>query len=108
MPTYDYQCEHCSHLFEAFHGIKETPNLSCPQCKTQKVKRKISKGAGIHFKGSGFYVNDYKKKQSNSTSTQTEPPKPKSSSAEKKETSSSVKEKGNQPSKKKETKIQKN
>ena len=63
MPTYDYQCDQCSHVFELFHGINETPRLSCPKCQTKKVYRKISGGAGIHFKGSGFYVNDYKKKK---------------------------------------------
>lgn len=59
MPTYDYKCPKCSNKFEKFHGISETPEVVCPQCGTASEKQ-IGGGAGIHFKGSGFYVNDYK------------------------------------------------
>lgn len=59
MPTYDYQCEKCNHQFEAFQSISDAPLTSCPKC-SGKVNRLISGGAGILFKGSGFYVNDSK------------------------------------------------
>ena len=75
MPTYDYQCNHCLQIFEVFHGMSEKPKILCPECQTNKVSRKISKGAGIHFKGSGFYVNDYKKKSSDLSTTKKEPQK---------------------------------
>lgn len=58
MPTYDYECLHCGHAFEEFHSIK-APNPPCPQCG-RDVKRKIGTGAGLLFKGSGFYITDYR------------------------------------------------
>ena len=63
MPTYDYLCEQCGHVFEAFHGMKETPALKCPECGGN-VKKMIGTGAGLIFKGSGFYITDYKNKKS--------------------------------------------
>jgi putative FmdB family regulatory protein len=60
MPTYEYICTKCGHEFEAFQSINEPPVKSCPKCKG-KVERKISGGAGLIFKGSGFYITDYKK-----------------------------------------------
>ena len=60
MPTYDYRCESCSDVFEVFHKINDAPVASCPKCGG-KVKKLISGGGGILFKGSGFYVTDYKK-----------------------------------------------
>lgn len=62
MPTYDYQCGKCQHTFEKFQGIKEKPEAKCPKCGG-KARRLISAGAGIIFKGSGFYETDYKKKK---------------------------------------------
>lgn len=65
MPTYEYRCEACEHVFEVFHGINENPEIVCPVCeKTDQVERLISAGAGLIFKGSGFYITDYKKKNS--------------------------------------------
>ena len=61
MPTYEYECLECRHRFEVFQKINENPVSKCVKCKG-KVKRIIGVGAGIIFKGSGFYVNDYKKK----------------------------------------------
>ncbi len=63
MPTYEYECLECKHRFEAFQSMKEEPLKECPKCHG-KVKRLIGTGAGIIFKGSGFYVNDYKKASS--------------------------------------------
>jgi putative FmdB family regulatory protein len=60
MPTYDYQCEACSHAFEAFQQITAAPLVECPQCKTPSLKRLIGAGAGPIFKGTGFYCTDYK------------------------------------------------
>jgi putative FmdB family regulatory protein len=57
MPTYDYRCLACGHRFEAMQRITEAPLSRCPKCKG-KVKRLIGGGAGVIFKGSGFYVTD--------------------------------------------------
>ncbi len=59
MPTYDYQCVSCSHQFEVFHAISAEPVLECPVCGSP-VKRLIGGGTGLIFKGSGFYITDYK------------------------------------------------
>lgn len=60
MPTYDYRCAACGHALEIFHGISEKPKRTCPRCKKPKLERLISAGAGIVFKGSGFYQTDYR------------------------------------------------
>jgi len=62
MPTYDYRCLACGHTLEIFHGISEKPRKTCPKCKKQKLERQISAGAGLVFKGSGFYLTDYRSK----------------------------------------------
>ncbi|HEY0944796.1 MAG TPA: FmdB family zinc ribbon protein [Opitutaceae bacterium] len=62
MPTYDYACTECGHEFEAFQSMNDQPLTTCPACKEPKVKRKIGGGAGLIFKGSGFYITDYKNK----------------------------------------------
>jgi putative FmdB family regulatory protein len=59
MPTYDYECTACAHRFEAFHSMSAEPLKECPECKG-KVQRLIGTGAGILFKGSGFYQTDYR------------------------------------------------
>ena len=61
MPTYDYECIHCGKVFEVFQKISDKPLEKCPKCN-KKIRRLIGKGAGIIFKGSGFYATDYKKK----------------------------------------------
>ena len=63
MPTYDYQCTECGHTFEAFQSMTEEPLKKCPECNG-KVKRLIGGGSGLIFKGSGFYITDYKKSNS--------------------------------------------
>jgi len=68
MPTYDYKCPECSVKFEKFHGISESPDVKCPKCGTSSTKQ-IGGGAGIMFKGSGFYVNDYKSSSSEKASS---------------------------------------
>jgi len=62
MPTYEYRCEDCGHEFEAFQTMSEPPVERCPVCNG-KVKRIISGGAGFLFKGSGFYITDYRSKE---------------------------------------------
>lgn len=66
MPTYEYECRACGHRFELFQRMTESPRKRCPRCKG-KVQRLIGKGAGIIFKGSGFYETDYKKKTGGET-----------------------------------------
>lgn len=60
MPTYEYECEACGHEFETFQSITGKPVRRCPKCRRLKVRRLIGKGAGIIFKGSGFYQTDYR------------------------------------------------
>ena len=60
MPTYDYVCEDCDHAFELFQSIKARPIRKCPKCGKLSVQRLIGAGAGIIFKGSGFYETDYR------------------------------------------------
>jgi putative FmdB family regulatory protein len=60
MPTYEYRCEACRHEFEKFQSITAQPIKKCPECGKNKVKRLISTGAGLIFKGSGFYITDYR------------------------------------------------
>lgn len=60
MPTYEYECMHCGYTFEAFQKMTDKALDKCPKCQ-KKVKRLIGSGAGIIFKGSGFYATDYRK-----------------------------------------------
>ncbi len=66
MPTYEYKCSTCTKVFEHFQSIKDEPLKECLCEKKGSVNRLISSGTGIIFKGSGFYVNDYKKSGSGS------------------------------------------
>jgi putative FmdB family regulatory protein len=60
MPTYEYRCEACEHRFELFQPITSNPVRKCPKCGRLKVRRLISGGGAIIFKGSGFYATDYR------------------------------------------------
>jgi putative FmdB family regulatory protein len=60
MPTYEYKCTACGHAFERFQPMSAEPIKRCPQCGKSKVKRLIGTGAGLIFKGSGFYITDYR------------------------------------------------
>lgn len=61
MPTYDYKCSQCGHMFEEFQSISATPLVRCPQCGQDGLKRVLGGGAGMIFKGQGFYLTDYRK-----------------------------------------------
>ena len=63
MPTYDYHCDACDHEFEEFQAMLDKPLKKCPKCKKAGVKRLIGGGAGLIFKGTGFYITDYKNKK---------------------------------------------
>ena len=84
MPTYDYKCLECDIQFEKFQGITAPPLEECPECNG-KVKRLIGAGAGLIFKGSGFYITDYRsegykesaKKDKNASSDKSEKSKKK-------------------------------
>lgn len=61
MPTYDYECQKCGHQFEARQSMKDPHLTDCPQEACEgPVKRKVGLGAGFIFKGSGFYITDYR------------------------------------------------
>ncbi|MCA9064066.1 MAG: zinc ribbon domain-containing protein [Planctomycetaceae bacterium] len=60
MPTYEYRCSACNNEWEEFQSIKADPTKKCPKCKKNKAERIISSGGGLIFKGSGFYITDYR------------------------------------------------
>jgi len=60
MPTYDYECSSCGHKFELFQPITARPRKTCPSCGRRTAKRLIGAGAGIIFRGPGFYETDYR------------------------------------------------
>ncbi|MCR9143347.1 MAG: hypothetical protein NXI24_13930 [bacterium] len=66
MPTYTYECKDCGHRYDNFQSISAAADTECPECKG-RVERVIGGGVGIVFKGSGFYVTDYKKDSGSSS-----------------------------------------
>ncbi len=88
MPTYEYECKKCGKTFDIFQSMKDEPLTVCPDKKCKgKVKRLIGTGAGLIFKGSGFYITDYRsegykkaaKSDSASSSSSSSSTKPKTS-----------------------------
>ncbi|MCK5737178.1 MAG: zinc ribbon domain-containing protein [Spirochaetaceae bacterium] len=69
MPTYEYECRSCGHNFEAFQSMQDDSLTTCPDCGQEHLRRIISGGAGIIFKGSGFYVNDSRNSSSTTKSS---------------------------------------
>jgi putative FmdB family regulatory protein len=90
MPTYEYQCGSCEHTMEAFQSITAKPLRKCPECGRLKLKRLLGTGAGLIFKGSGFYETDYRsesyKKAAESEKPKTEPAKTESKTETKSDT----------------------
>ncbi|MFT4542636.1 MAG: putative FmdB family regulatory protein [Planctomycetota bacterium] len=60
MPTYDYICQACNHHLELFQSMSEGAKRKCPECGALKLQRQIGAGAGILFKGQGYYQTDYR------------------------------------------------
>jgi len=63
MPTYDYVCSKCGHELEVFHSMLAERLKKCPECKKMGLERQLGTGAGLIFKGSGFYQTDFKTKR---------------------------------------------
>src|SRR5688500_9566578 len=88
MPTYDYRCKSCEHEWELFQSIKADPIKKCPSCGKLKAERVIGAGAGIIFRGSGFYQTDYRsdsyKKAAEADKKAQQPASESNSSSEKK------------------------
>ena len=83
MPTYEYYCTKCEHEFELFQPIADKPLTTCPRelCGMKrwgkgKVKKKIGAGAGLIFKGSGFYITDYRSEKYKEAAKKEAPPSP--------------------------------
>ena len=72
MPTYEYECTRCGHVCEEFKPMSAPKRQRCPLCRS-KVERLVSGGLGVHFKGSGFYINDSRGKKSTGTSSEKTP-----------------------------------
>ena len=66
MPTYDYICKKCDKMVEYFQSMSDAPKKECPACKEDSLRRVISGGTGLIFKGSGYYLTDYKNKKNKS------------------------------------------
>ncbi len=79
MPTYEYECERCQKRFEVFQKMTEEPLTDCPDCKG-KVRRLVGTGAGIIYRGPGFYTTEYRsesyKKREREEKEVTEKPSP--------------------------------
>ena len=60
MPTYDYLCDECGHAFELFQQMTAAVKRKCPECGKLKLRRLVGTGAGVIFRGSGFYETDYR------------------------------------------------
>lgn len=78
MPTYEYVCSKCAHELEAFQSMKDASLKKCPACGRSALRRKVGGGAGLIFKGTGFYITDYKKSAGGKKESSAESPaKPK-------------------------------
>jgi len=80
MPTYVYECLRCGERFELLQGINDPPRQRCPACRG-KVRRVLMPGGGFIFKGSGFYITDYKRKDQKTEAGRDRPGKPKGAGA---------------------------
>ncbi len=87
MPTYEYHCDACGYGFEKFQPITAPAIRDCPKCKKRKVRRVITGGAGLIFKGSGFYQTDYRSKSYQDAAKKDSKPDAKKDSSSKSDTS---------------------
>ncbi len=90
MPTYQYQCKSCGHELEEFHSMSEPSPTHCPNCHTENLVRVMGTGVGLIFKGTGFYLTDYKKSGTSPAAGESK----KQSGESKKESGESKKESG--------------
>ena len=92
MPTYEYRCADCGHEFEEFQSMSADPLKTCPNCNKDTLKRVMGTGAGMIFKGGGFYLTDYKntggEKKAGTSSKKTETKSDKPAETKKSETNS--------------------
>jgi putative FmdB family regulatory protein len=100
MPIYEYLCQNCGHAFEEMQSMMEDSLIKCPNCGKNSLKRLLGAGSGVIFKGSGFYINDYKKNKPSET-------KPSHSKTGKKETTDTKENTDTKESKPKESKKEK-
>ena len=109
MPTYEYKCGSCEYEFEQYQSIKARPLRKCPKCGRSTLNRLIGTGAGIIFKGSGFYETDYRsdsykkaqKKETESGKEKKEEKKVEIAKGEKSDTNSAAKSDSKKDNKKK-------
>ena len=71
MPTYEYRCKFCHEITDAFQRMSDAPLTKCPHCGKEGLERLVSGGAGVIYKGEGWYVTDYSKKSSGGKETPT-------------------------------------
>jgi len=83
MPTYEYRCTGCGHQFEEFQSMTADPLVKCPSCGNNTLKRMLGGGAGMIFKGQGFYQTDYKNSSSSSSPAAKPAPKKKTTKPDK-------------------------
>ncbi len=102
MPTYDYLCDNCGHKFEKFQSITARSLRKCPKCGRNRLKRLIGMGAGIIFKGSGFYETDYRSESYKEAKKKEE--KPATEARDKKDTKAKTQDKSEASSPKDTTK----
>ena len=86
MPTYTYECKKCGHEMDLFHAISASPRVKCDECGGS-CRRLLGTGAGIIFKGSGFYETDYKTKKGKVPESSSEKTSSKDGDAAKKDSS---------------------
>ena len=84
MPTYDYICNDCEKMYEYFQSMSDAPVKECPDCKNNSLRRVISGGTGLIFKGSGYYLTDYKNKKTQSSEDKKSNKKKKNNKSKKK------------------------
>lgn len=109
MPTYDFECPDCGNRFEQMQSITAKPLKKCPRCGKRRVRRLIGTGAGLIFKGSGFYLTDYARKgggekgegktESGETKTESKPAETKPTESKPAETKPAESKKAAKPAK---------